>query len=76
MKFKYEAAECRRLVVEALHAPYAWVERRVVRLEISDHMHAWLMWDARRREVRCRPWLPMRLPNTIWMTIPRTQSSF
>ena len=35
MGFKYKAAECRRLFSEALHAPYAWVKRRIVRPGIS-----------------------------------------
>lgn len=36
MGFKADAAECRRLVSEALNAPYAWVRQRVVR---PDYMH-------------------------------------
>ena len=43
MGFKYAAAECRRLTFEGLHAPYAWVKRRIVRSKISDHMRVWLI---------------------------------
>ena len=35
---KYETPEGRRLSSETLHAPYAFVERRIVRPKIGDHM--------------------------------------